>query len=142
MRRRSAGLPQKIDLHVAARSERDDTATAGRGRLRGTLACVELLSLDQVAERLGVSAPRVQQYLRDGQLVAVDGRILADLIQDGAIVKGLPAVITLLRDARYRDNEIVDWLMRGDPSLPGRAIDALRENRGREVKRRAQAAGF
>jgi hypothetical protein len=51
-------------------------------------------------------------------------------------------VITLLRDARYQDEEIVDWLFRADDSLPGTPIQALRENRGTEIKRRAQAAGF
>jgi hypothetical protein len=103
---------------------------------------VDLLSLDDVATRLGTSVPRVQQYLRDGQLVAVGAKVPAEFLENEAIVKGLPAVITLLRDARYQDGEIVEWLTRDDPSLPGRPIDALRENRGREVKRRAQAAGF
>jgi hypothetical protein len=57
-------------------------------------------------------------------------------------VKSLTAVITLLRDAKYSDEEIVDWLYREDDTLPGTPIVALRENRGNEVKRRAQAAGF
>ena len=51
-------------------------------------------------------------------------------IQDGAVVKSLPSVITRLRDARYADDEIVDWLLREDDSLPGTPIDALRANRG------------
>jgi hypothetical protein len=57
-------------------------------------------------------------------------------------VKGLPAVITLLRDAGYPDADILSWLHRVDETLPGTPIQALRENRGTEVKRRAQAAGF
>ena len=64
------------------------------------------------------------------------------MILDGEVVKSLPAVITLLRDARYTDEEILDWLCRADESLPGTPIQALRENRGTEVKRRAQVAGF
>jgi hypothetical protein len=51
-------------------------------------------------------------------------------------------VITQLRDVRYSDDEIVEWLYREDDSLPGSPIEALRANRGSEVKRRAQVAGF
>jgi hypothetical protein len=43
---------------------------------------------------------------------------------------------------RYSDDEIVEWLYREDDSLPGSPIEALRANRGSEVKRRAQVAGF
>jgi hypothetical protein len=57
-------------------------------------------------------------------------------------VKGLPATITLLTDAKFTDEEILDWLYTSDDSLPGSPIQALRENRGREVHRRAQVAGF
>lgn len=105
------------------------------------------LALPDVATALDVPITRVHQYLRDGVLVAARDergtrRVPADLIQDGRVVKGLSGVITLLRDARYRDDEIVEWLGREDPSLPGTPLTALRENRGTEVKRRAQAAGF
>ncbi len=108
---------------------------------------MELLSIPDVAELLDVPVTRVHQYLKDGHLVAIrdDGgvrRVPADLVQEGAIVKHLPAVITQLRDARYEDHEIVDWLFREDDSLPGAPIEALRANRGSEVKRRAQAAGY
>lgn len=108
---------------------------------------MELLTIPEVAEALGVDIATGHQQLREGLLVHVVGedgvrRVPADFIQDGAIVKSLTAVITLLRDARYTDDEIVDWLYREDDTLPGTPILALRENRGNEVKRRAQAAGF
>jgi hypothetical protein len=90
---------------------------------------------------------KVHQHVRDGLLVSVkdeDGVrcIPAAFVQDGAVVKHLPGVIRLLRDARYTDDEIVDWLHRPDDSLPGTPIEALRANRGSEVKRRAQASGY
>jgi hypothetical protein len=44
----------------------------------------------------------------------------------------------MLHDGRYDDRECIAWLFTDD-DLPGRPIDALRENRGSEVKRRAQA---
>lgn len=108
---------------------------------------MELLTFPDVAGELDVPITRVHQFVRDGQLVATrDERgvrsIPASLVQQGAIVKSLPAVITLLRDARFDDQEILDWLHRADDSLPGSPIQALRENRGTEVKRRAQVAGF
>jgi hypothetical protein len=108
---------------------------------------MELLTLPEVAEALAVPITRVHQYVRDGHLIAVVDdagrrRVPAAFVQDGLIVKALPAVITQLRDARYQDAEIVDWLFRDDDSLPGCPIDALRANRGSEVKRRAQVAGY
>jgi hypothetical protein len=108
---------------------------------------MQLVTIPEAAESLGATQAEVQQYLRDGELVAVRGddgvpRIPALLLQDGRPVKSLRAVITLLRDARYADEEIVDWLFRADDTLPGSPIEALRQNRGTEVKRRAQASGF
>ncbi|MBN9618805.1 MAG: DNA-binding protein [Actinobacteria bacterium] len=108
---------------------------------------MDLLTLPEVAEALGLPISRVHQYVRDGHLVAVRGDggvrcVPALMVHDGVIVKSLPAVITLLRDARFADEEIVDWLFRADDSLPGTPIEALRANRGSEVKRRAQVAGY
>jgi hypothetical protein len=48
----------------------------------------------------------------------------------------------VLHDGGYDDAAILAWLFTPDDSLPGRPIDALRENRGSEVKRRAQAMAF
>lgn len=107
---------------------------------------MELLTFAEAAAVQGLPVTRVTQQVRDGHLVSLDtpdgSRIPADFLQDGAPVKGLAGVITLLRDGGFRDVEIVDWLHRDDASLPGTPIEALRGNRGREIKRRAQAAAF
>jgi hypothetical protein len=108
---------------------------------------MELLPFPDVAAALNVPVSKVHQHVRDGLLVTVkndDGVrcVPALFLQDGAVVKHLPAVIRLLRDARFTDDEVVDWLHRPDDSLPGTPIEALRANRGSEVKRRAQAAGY
>ena len=100
----------------------------------------------EIATRLGIVVTKVHQLIRERQLIAVrtDGvlRVPAEFVADGLVVKGLPGTITLLTDGGYRDEEIVDWLFTPEDSLPGTPIDALRENRGREVHRRAQAAGY
>ncbi len=97
---------------------------------------------------LGVSASRVRQLIREHQLAAVvpspgaGQQVPAAFVQDGVVVKGVPGVITVLHDGGYDDHAIIRWLFSEDESLPGRPIDALRENRGSEVKRRAQAMAF
>ena len=102
----------------------------------------------RTAEALGVSVSKVRQYLREHQLagaVPVEGegqRVPAAFIQDGDIVKGVPGVLTVLHDGGYDDRAAIVWLFTVDDSLPGRPIDALRENRGTEVKRRAQSMAF
>lgn len=104
------------------------------------------LDVTAAAALAGVDSRRIEQWLRDGLIVARRGedgvRVPAQFLADGAPVKGLPGVITLLRDARYSDDEIIDWLFRADDTLPGTPVQALAANRGREVKRRAQVAGY
>jgi hypothetical protein len=99
-------------------------------------------------EALGISASRVRQLIREHQLAAAvpspgaGQQVPAGFVQDGVVVKGVPGVVTVLHDGGYDDREIIRWLFSEDDSLPGRPIDALRENRGAEVKRRAQAMAF
>ncbi|MEC4018936.1 Rv2175c family DNA-binding protein [Streptomyces sp. H27-D2] len=103
------------------------------------------LTLPDIAEKFDVEVTKVRQLIRDGQLIAVrrgENRVLqvpADFIGDGHIVKGLTGTLTLLRDDGYSDQEMLEWLFSPDPSLPGTPAQALSENRGTEVKRRAQA---
>ncbi|MFL6158213.1 MAG: Rv2175c family DNA-binding protein [Marmoricola sp.] len=97
------------------------------------------------AEALGTTVSKVRQLIREHQLAAavpVPGagqQVPAELIMDGEIVKGVTGLLTTLHDGHYDDREILVWMFTPDDSLPGRPIDALRENRGSEVKRRAQA---
>ncbi len=95
-----------------------------------------------------MSVSKVRQLIREHHLAAavpVPGegqKIPAGLLMDGEIVKGVPGVLTVLHDTGFEDREILRWLFTADDTLPGRPIDALRENRGSEVKRRAQSMGF
>jgi hypothetical protein len=108
----------------------------------------EWLDWSQAADRLGLSVSKVRQLIREHQLAAVvptagaGQQVPADLIQDGVVVKGVPGVLTVLHDGGYDDRAALTWLFTPDDTLPGRPIDALRENRGAEIKRRAQAMAF
>lgn len=98
----------------------------------------------QTAEALGVTVTRVRTLIREHQLAAavpVKGqgpKVPAAFVQNGEIVKGLSGLITMLHDIGFGDEETIRWIFT-DEDLPGRPIDALRENRGSEAKRRAQA---
>ena len=107
----------------------------------------EWLEWSEVADQLGVSVGKVRTMIREHQLAAAvpweraGQRVPALFIQDGEPVKGLPGLITMMHDNGYDDREIIAWIFL-DADLPGRPIDALRENRGSEVKRRAQSMAF
>ncbi|PUA80579.1 Rv2175c family DNA-binding protein [Nocardioides currus] len=107
----------------------------------------EWLDWDQTADLLGVTPAKVRTMIKDHELAGAvpspGGRpsVPAAFFQDGLIVKGLPGLLTVLHDNNFDDRECIAWIFTDD-DLPGRPIDALRENRGTEVKRRAQVLGF
>lgn len=108
---------------------------------------VSLLQLVDVAKSLGVPVTRVQQLLRDEQLIAVrrNGVLgVPELFfgEDGQTLKWLPGLIAVLHDGGFRDEEILLWLFREDDSLPGTPVQALHGDLAREAIRRAQAMGF
>jgi Rv2175c C-terminal domain of unknown function len=111
-----------------------------------TAAPTEWVNLPDIADKLDVSVSKVHQMIRDGALLAVkrDGvRVVpAELVANDIVLKHLPGVLTLLRDAGYNDEEAVRWLYQPDDTLDGNAAKGLGGDRAREVKRRAQALGF
>lgn len=148
-----------IVLPEVSRSESDGRGE--RARLATTLVAVSvfpysddclpesavLVPLPQVAQQLGVSVTRVHQMLRDHQLIAVRRDGTTGVPQDffdsaGAVVKSLPGLITVMRDARYTNDEILEWIYTADDTLPGRPVDALHGPLAREVVRRAAAEPF
>jgi hypothetical protein len=106
----------------------------------------EWVTLPDIADKLDVSISKVNQMVRDGNLLAVkrDGvRVVpAELVANSTVLKHLPGILTLLRDAGYNDEEALRWLYQPDPDLDGSAARGLGGDRAREVKRRAQALGF
>lgn len=108
----------------------------------------EWLTVPEVGERLGVDVVRARQLLKDRQLVGVrrgERRVVsvpAAFVQDGMVVKKLPGLLTLLADAGFDENQAIRWIFTSDDDLPGTPMQALTENRGTEVRRRAQALAF
>jgi hypothetical protein len=104
------------------------------------------VNLPDVSEKIGVPISKVHQMIRDGQLLAVrrDGiRVVpAELVANSTVLKHLPGVLNLLRDAGYDDEEALRWLYEPDPTVDGNPALGLGGDRAREVKRRAQALGF
>ncbi len=115
----------------------DDGAMEAQHDLQDLIG--EWLDWKGVAGELGVSVGKVRTMIREHQLAAVGPRVPAELLMDGQVVKGVPGLLTVLSDGGWSDEEILTWLFTADDTLPGRPIDALREDRGSEVKRRAQA---
>lgn len=106
------------------------------------------LPIPDVAERLGLPLKKVHSLLDERTLVAarVGERsircIPADFLVGDHVLESLKGTISVLSDARFNDEEILRWLFTEDESLPGRPIDALREGRKTEIRRRAQALAW
>jgi hypothetical protein len=108
----------------------------------------EWLTLPDVAERMNLPITKARQLVKDRQLVAVrrgERNVLsvpAAFLLGDQVLKGLPGTLTLLADNKYTDEEALRWMFTADETLPGTPVQALRDNRGTEVRRRAQALGF
>jgi len=104
----------------------------------------EWMTLADVAAALGIPTSRVKQLIKHHKLAGMPRgkagyEVPAAFIQDGAVAKGLPGTLTVLRDAGFDEAESLRWLFTPDETLPGTPIQAIREHRGTEVNRRAQA---
>ncbi|NYH50871.1 transcriptional regulator [Nocardiopsis sinuspersici] len=106
----------------------------------------EWLTLKEAAQPLGVSPNRIKTLIRENRLMGVvrggELSIPAAFVDGHDLVKGLPGTVMLLSDAGFSTEEALRWLFTPDDSLPGTPIQAMRENRGTEVRRRAQSMAF
>jgi len=106
-----------------------------------------MLSLTDVATRMGIGPTGVRDLVQAGHLLTVqdgEGRTVVpgDQLDGDVLVKHLVPVLRLLGDAGYAPDEALRWLTTEDPTLPGTPLQALHGNRATEIKRRAQALGF
>ena len=106
-----------------------------------------MLSLTDVATRMGIGPTGVKDLVKAGHLLTVqdaEGQTVVpgEQLDWDVLVKHLVPVLRLLGDAGYAPDEALRWLTTEDPTLPGTPLQALHENRATEIKRRAQALGF
>lgn len=107
-----------------------------------------LLTLPEVADRLGIVVTKVMDLVSEHRLIIVrrDGvRYIPEAFlstKKESTNRFIPGVIALLADGGFSDDEILTFLFTEDESLPGRPIDALHGQLAREVMRRAQAMAF
>jgi Rv2175c C-terminal domain of unknown function len=102
------------------------------------------LTIPEAAARLDLPVSRVKQLLREHKLLAVQRpggafSIPAAFLDGGAVVRGLPGTLNLLFDCGFAEEEALRWLFTADESLPGTPIQAIAQNRVKEINRRAQA---
>ncbi len=124
------------------------------------------LTLQDVADELGIDVGKVRRLLKEGRLAGVrrgDPPILsvpagflvpidafnpsADEYADedtpvsrATVLASLQGTLSVLSDAGFSDADAIVWLYSEDDSLPGRPVDALRSGHNKtEVRRRAQA---
>lgn len=101
------------------------------------------LTIPDLVELLGIGVSKVRRLIEDRSLLArrVDGiwQVPQSFIRDGEPLPELRGTLILLSDARFSDEEAMDWLLEPESSLGTSPIDALRAGRKAEVRRVAQA---
>lgn len=108
------------------------------------------LPLPDLADQLGVNIKKVHSLLDERAVVAArvevgDKRVRAvpsAFVQDGHLIDSLKGTISVLVDSGFTDEELLLWLFTPDESLPGTPIQALRDGRKTEIRRRAQALAW
>jgi len=101
------------------------------------------LTIPELVELLGIGVSKIRRLIEDRSLLArrVDGvwQVPQSFIRDGEPLPELRGTLILLADARFSDDEAMDWLLNSEESLGVSPIDALRAGRKAEVRRVAQA---
>ncbi|MGV9826200.1 MULTISPECIES: Rv2175c family DNA-binding protein [unclassified Gordonia (in: high G+C Gram-positive bacteria)] len=109
-------------------------------------AAVETFTVDEVADRLGVSTNRVRNLIRDHHLLAVSRggqpAIPCVFFDDAGIAKHFTGLVEVLLDGGYTRDEVMAWLFTQQDDLALTPADALHTHAAREVIRRAQAQAF
>jgi uncharacterized protein len=122
----------------------------------------EWLTVPDVADRLGLDASKVRRIVQERRIIGVrrgDPRIFVvpaaflvpghlanpaqpttpDADEPWTVLASLQGTLTVLSDAGFTDEAAIEWLFTPDDSLPGTPIEALRNGRKTEIRRRAAA---
>jgi transposase-like protein len=108
----------------------------------------EWLSIPELAERVGTTPSQVRQWIRERRLVVLERgsppvkSVPAELVHDGALLKGLAGALTVLADAGYSPVEALRWLLSEQEALPGRPVEFMAAGRDTAVKRVAMSLAF
>lgn len=106
------------------------------------------VTLPEAGDMMDLPITKMHTMLDERALLAVRigerkiRRIPAAFIVEGHVLESLKGTISVLSDAGFTDEEMLSWLFTPDDSLPGRPVDALREGRKTEIRRRAQALAW
>jgi hypothetical protein len=108
----------------------------------------EWIAFPDLAERWDIPVTRVHNMVNEGRLLAsrigenAYRAVPALFVQDSGPLESLRGTVSVLKDAGFSEEQAIRWLFTQDDSLPGRPVDALREGRKTEIRRRAQALGW
>lgn len=102
------------------------------------------LTIPDLVEKLGLTPSRIRRLVEERQLLAVkiDGvlSVPADFLDEEDLpLSELRGTLFVLADARFTDDEAMEWMLSTEESLGAAPIDALRAGRKAEVRRVAQA---
>lgn len=107
---------------------------------------VDTYSLDEVANRLGVSTNRVRTLIRDHRLLAISRggqpAVPCLFFDDLGIAKHFTGLVAVLIDGGFTHDEAIRWLFTVHDDLGMYPAKALHTHSAREVIRRAQAQAF
>lgn len=108
-----------------------------------TASETQWLTIPDLVEILGIGVSKIRRLIEDRSLLArrIDGvwQVPELFIRDGEPMPELRGTLILLADARFTDDEAMDWLLEAEESLGVSPIEALRAGRKAEVRRIAQA---
>lgn len=101
-----------------------------------------------LAEKWDIPVTRIHNMVGEGRLLAakVGDRqaraVPALFLTEVGPLESLKGTLSVLHDAGFTDEQAIRWLYTEDDTLPGRPVDALREGRKTEIRRRAQALAW
>ncbi|MCF8528317.1 MAG: excisionase family DNA-binding protein [Aquiluna sp.] len=103
------------------------------------------LTIDEVAQQLGVSASKVRRLIEEHALFAIrvekEPKVPAHLIQNGEPLSSIRGTMFLLLDNGLSEQEAIEWIYAENENLGNRPIDSLLQGHKAPVRRAAQTLG-